>query len=183
MLLFIKNEKQVADSIINDFAADNNYRYQLYKDLIRLDASAFFPAQYKNQLDLATSKLFNSSDYNKPDSIVFIAKKELKWAAADGFIYFFKYKRRKNDDWKLATVGLIQKDSTQFEFKGPGRRRGSDFKLDFTEFANERFKENEPLEDQLNKRIRQLIYAKRPSAKNFYKPGEEEYDYSDLAND
>lgn len=180
MLLFIKNERPVADSIINDFAADNNYRYELYEDLSRLDASHRFPARHKNQLDLAISKLLNSNEYNKPDSVVFLAKKGLKWDGADGLIYFFKYKRKKSDDWKLATVGLIQKDSAQFEFRRPGKRLGYDFNLDFTEFSNERVKENEPLEEQLNIRLRKLTYAKRPSAKEFYK-SEEAYDYSDLS--
>jgi uncharacterized protein YbaP (TraB family) len=173
MLLFIRNEKQVPDSIINSFAADDNYRYDLYKDLNKLYKPNLFPSRYKNHLDLATSKLFNSSEYNKPDSIVFLAKKPLHWVNKDGLIYFFKFKRKKDDDWKIASVGLVQKDSTLFEFKNP-KGRAYNYELDFTEFSNERLKDDEPIDDQLEQRLKKLVYAKRPGAKEFYKSDVEE---------
>jgi hypothetical protein len=175
MLLFIKNERQVPDSLVNEFAADVQYRYQLYKDLNQLGASQLFPGRYKNQLDLARGKLFAFTEYDKPDSVVFLKKQPVQWANADGFIYFFKYRQKKDDDWKLATVGLVPKDSTKFEFDTGTKRDGND--LDFTEYSNERLKENEPLEEQINKRLKRLLYAKRPSAKEFYGVSEDRFDY------
>jgi hypothetical protein len=177
MLLFIRNKKQVPDSVINNFAIDDNYRYDLYKDLNKLNKPNLFPSRYKNHLDLATSKLFNSSEYNKPDSIVFLAKKPLHWAHKDGLVYFFKFKRKKDDDWKIASVGLLQKDSMSFEFKNP-KGRAYNYELDFTEFSNERLKDDEPIDEQLEQRLKKLVYAKRPGAKEFYKiDDEEEPDY------
>jgi len=177
MLLFLRNQKTVPDSVIYNFASDDNYRYDLYKDLNKLNKPNLFPPRYKNHLDLATSKLFNSSEYNKPDSIVFLSSIPLHWANKDGFVYFFKFKRKKDDDWKIASVGLIPKDSTLFEFKST-KERAYSFEFDFTEFSNERLKDDEPIDDQLEQRLKKLMYTKRPGAKEFYKPEvEEDSDY------
>jgi len=173
MLLFIRNEKKLPDSIIYNFAANDDYRYDLYNDLSRLKKLNLFPSQYKNQLNLATSKLYNSSEYNKPDSIVFLETLPLQWSKKDGLVYFFKYKRKKDDVWKIASVGLLHKDSTQFEFKKEGGR-AYNFDLDFTEFSDLRFREDDLMSEQLQKRLKEMMYAKRSSAKEFYQNKEDE---------
>ena len=176
MLLFIRNGKAVPDSIVNYFAADDEYRYDLYKDLTRLNKFLFFPARYNNHLNLAKSKLLNSSEYNKPDTIAFLKEMPLQWANKDGLVYFFKYKRKKDDAWKIASVGLAQKDTGKFEFKNE-KGRAYNSELDFTEFSDEKFSDEESLETQLQKRIKKMIYAKRSSAKEFFKDDEDEFTY------
>jgi hypothetical protein len=175
-LLFIRNGKSVADSILNYFAADNNYRYELYTDLKDLNKQNLFPAKYNNQADLALSKLYNEANYNKPDTIAFLAKRSLTWANKEGQIYFFNYKRKKDDGWKIASVGLIQKDNTAFEFKKE-KKHSDNYDLDFTRLSETKLKEDEPLEEQVNKRLKELVYSKRPSAKEFYK-NEDDSDFS-----
>jgi hypothetical protein len=176
MLLFIRNGKQVPDSMVHFFAANDDFRYDLYNDLARLKKPALFPQRYNNHLDLAISKLLNASDYDKPDTISFIDQLPLKWANKEGLLYFFKYKRKKDDNWKIATVGLIQKDLNKFEFEKP-KNRSYNFDLDFTEFSNVKFNEGDPTEEQLQKRLKQLLYAKRSSSKEFYK-GDESFEDS-----
>jgi hypothetical protein len=172
-LLFLRNGKTVADSIISSYAADKEYRYELYNDLKDLKKQSFFPAKYNNQMDLALSKLYNEAEYDKPDTIAFLSKKPLAWANKEGFVYFFKYKQKKDDEWKIASVGLVQKDSTAFEFEKQ-KRRADNYILDFTSLSDTKLKEDEPVEDQLNKRLKQLTYSKRASAKEFYQKDEDE---------
>ena len=95
----------------------------------------------------------------------------MKWANKEGLLYFFKYKRKKDDNWKIATVGLIQKNLNKFEFEKQ-KNRSYNFDLDFTEFSNVKFNEGDPTEEQLQKRLKQLVYAKRSSSKEFYKGAE-----------
>ena len=173
MLLFIRNEKPVADSIIHFFAADDDFRYTLYNDLSKLQKLSLFPAQYNNHLDLAKGKLFNSSEYNKPDTIAFLKALPLQWAGKDGLVYFFKYKRKKDDAWKIVSVGLVQNDPSKFDFEQE-RRRAYHHELDFTEFSDGKLLEEEPLDPQLQKRIKKMIYARRESAKEFYKDEDDE---------
>lgn len=177
-LLILRKGKSVADSILNYFAADNNYRYELFNDLKDLNKQLLFPAKYNNQMDLALGKLYDESEYNKPDTIVFLSKKPLTWSGKEGVIYFFKYKKKKEDAWKIASVGLLQKDSTAFEFNRE-KRRAANYDLDFTGFSDTKLSDDEPVENQVNKRLRELIYSKRSSAKEFYKNEEDgEFTYS-----
>lgn len=173
MLLFIRNSKPVPDSTLNYFAADDDYRYDLYKDLNRVNKGSLFPVRYNNHLDLAKSKLFNSSEYNKPDTVSFLRELPLQWANRDGFVYFFKYKRKKDDAWKIASVGLVQKNPQNFEFRNE-KGRAFNYEMNFTEFSDEKLADDEPLEPQLQKRIKKMVYAKRESAKEFYKDNEED---------
>ena len=46
--------------------------------------------------------------------------------------------------------------------------------MNFTEFSDEKLADDEPLEPQLQKRIKKMVYAKRESAKEFYKDNEED---------
>lgn len=172
-LLFLRNNRSVADSIINFYAAEKEYRYELYNDLKDLNKQTLFPVTYNNQVDLALSKLYDDAKYHKPDTMVFVAKKPLYWAGKEGFVYFFKYKRNKEDVWKIASAGLLQKNDNAFEFEKQ-RSRVDNFNLDFTSLSDTKLKEDEPVDDQLNKRLRQLIYSKRSSAKEFYRDDEDE---------
>jgi hypothetical protein len=176
--LFLRSGKPVADSILNYYAADNEYRYELYTDLKMIDKLALFPAKYKNQSDLALSKLYNEAEYNKPDTIAFITKKQLTWAAKEGVVYFFKYKKKKEEGWKIASVGLLQKDTGAFEFE-KAKKRSDNFNLDFTGLSDTKLIEDESVEEQITKKMKELIYSKRSSAKEFYQNEEEsEFAYS-----
>lgn len=182
LLLFLRNGKTVADSILFLFAASDEYRYDLYKDLHRLKKLSFFPARYNNHVDLAKSKLVNSSKYQTPDTIAFLNHLPLNWAGKEGLVYFFKYKRKKDDAWKIASAGLVPIEEAKFEFEMPQNRRVV-YDLDFTEFSDMRFNEEKALEPQLYKRLKQLIYSKKSSAKKFYMNNEEaDSNFRDFSN-
>lgn len=165
MLLFIRHEKPVADSMLQFFASNDVYRYPLFVDLSGLKKALLFPSKYKNHIDLAKSKLRNTGIYNEPDSIVFLQRLPLQVAKKNGFVYFFKYRIKKEEaHWKIASVGLVPADATRFEFDEEGL-----YDYDFTVLSDVKLKEDEPVRDQLEKRLRQLMFTKHASAKQFYK--------------
>jgi len=180
MILLIRNSKPVSDSTLNYFAAMDDYRYTLYRDLKKLDRLKLFPAKYDNKTDLARSKLMDSKTYGRPDSVVFLDKLPANFKTEQGYIYFFKYKQRKDDVvWKLATVGLISKDPKHFEIEdGPfasGKNIGfknrfipSNESYDFTSFTDTKLTIDEVLSDQLDKELKIMLYSRRKSAKQFY---------------
>jgi len=140
---------------------------------------SIFPRQYNNHLDLAKSKIFSERTYDKPDSLVFADKLLADVNGKKGFIYFFKYKTKKDDaTWKLASVGLVPDDPKQFEFDDVKKDQGDRFfeynnysnssRYDFTSYSNTRIKLTESLGVQLNKELKRMIYSKRRSAKEFY---------------
>jgi len=174
MLLLIQNGQPVADSVLNYFAASDDYRYTLYNDLEECDQVGLFPKQYNSQLVLAKSKLINTKSYNRPDSIAYLDRLPAEFNSKQGLIYFFKYKEKKDDPlWKIATVGLLPKDTTQFEIKDGSSsdddyNDGTDDEYDFTSFTETKIIENEPVLTQLNTQLKKMLYSRRKSAKEFY---------------
>jgi hypothetical protein len=121
-LLLLRNNKPYPDSLLKYFASMDEYRYELYSDLYEIGKQDMFPAKYNNHLDLAKSCLLDKKSYGKPDSVVYLDRLHAEFKGKKGFIYFFKYKTKKDDlSWKLATVGLTPEDPKQFEFKEENR--------------------------------------------------------------
>jgi uncharacterized protein YbaP (TraB family) len=185
LLLLIANNKPYPDTLLKYFGSLDDYRYQLYSDLKKKKKLDKFPALYNNHLDLGKSSLLDSKSYGKPDSVVYVDRLKMEYKGMKGFIYFYKYKVKKDDlTWKLASVGLVPEDPKQFEFedsiaKSPllvnfERIASSRYsRYNFTEFTDTKLKEEEPQDAQLKKMLKKIVYSRRKSAKNFY---EEEKD-------
>jgi uncharacterized protein YbaP (TraB family) len=187
LLLMMKNDKLVPDSLLNYFAAMDDYRYTFYSDLDEIDQLKYFPSKYNNHIDLAKSKLLNSKSYGKPDSIVYLDKLPVEFRNKQGDIYFFKYKEKKDDiSWKLAISGLISKDPKKFEIKDEAfsltdiisgnNYWGNRNRYDFTSFTTSKLKDDEPIAQQLNKELKKILYSRRQSAKEFYNESKTDFD-------
>lgn len=192
MLLLLRNNKPYPDSLLNYFAAQDEYRYELYKELKDLRREAKFPTQYNNHLDLGKSKMLAEKTYDKPDTLVFVEKLPAEMKGRKGLMYFYKYKTKKDDaSWKLATVGLVPEDPGQFEFAKDDKKetnRYDDYddypgasRYDFTAFSDTKIRADEPLLSQLNKELKRMLYSRRKSAKEFYAKSDEDESYE--AND
>ena len=167
-MLLLRHKKQVPDTMLTFFAKLDDYRYDLYTDLKDDKKLHLFPTAYMKQVDLAKSKLIRmSNSYEKPDSIVFIDKLPVQHNDRKGFVYFFKYKKKKDDSsWNLASVGIIPADPKKFEFEE--KEYFEEIKYNFTDVSLSKIEEDEPLMDQLKKALKKLQYSKRNSAAEFY---------------
>jgi hypothetical protein len=139
------------------------------------DNLKLFPKRYNEKTGLAESKLLISKPYSKPDSIVYLDRLQTKYNSKRGYIYFFKYKEKKDDPtWKLATVGLLSLDPKEFEvkFTSPFHEypeTDEDWDLyNFTSFTESKFSDTESVPVQLNKELKKILYSRRNSAKEFY---------------
>ncbi|MEP7377240.1 MAG: TraB/GumN family protein [Chitinophagaceae bacterium] len=188
LLLLLRNNKPYPDSLLNFFAAMDEYRYELYKDLKELNKEAKFPRQYNNHLDLGRSKVLAEKTYDKPDTLVFVDKLPAEIKGRKGIVYFYKYKTKKDDaSWKLATVGLVPEDPKQFEFEKDDKKEADRFddyteysnisRYDLTSFTNTKIKTDEPLINQLNKQLKRMLYSRRKSAKEFYAKADDDESY------
>ncbi len=192
--LFLRHKIAVPDTLLAYFAKLDDYRYELFTDMKELKMLDKFPPAYKNQRDLATSKLFSSSNYSKPDSLVFMDSLPAVVNNKKGIVFFYKYKTKKDDAfWKLATVGLLSPDKNQFSYDdeedGDNERGYTAFiprwsfssnkeRIVFTEFTDEKIKEDVPVKEQMEKQLKKIVYSKRKSARMFYN---ERPDYPEAA--
>jgi len=161
-LLMLRNKKSVHDTLIEAVAALDNYRIQLYNNLEEARLLDKYPAKYKKQEDFARSMLQRNS-YNKPDSLIFLRKDSISYEGERGWLYFYKYKKAKDDtEWKIAVSGMqpFEQDKVIAKFEG--------YKRLFTDFTNEEYIDDASLTDQLPKIIKEMKYEKRSSSRSFY---------------
>ena len=177
MLLLLQKDKPVTDSIMGYFAAKDEYCYELYSDLKKYKKLDKFPGKYNNHFDLSRSKLIESKRYDKPDTVVYLGRLPATFKDKKGFVYFFRYKLKKDDDiWKLASVGLIMEDEKQFDFADDDSSEdysgyygyGIEPKGNFTGFSDTKIKDDEPIADQLREALKKLLYSAHKSGLRFY---------------
>ena len=134
---------------------------------------------YNNHIDLAKSKLLAKKSYDKPDSVVYLDRLDAQVKHRKGYIYFFKYKTKKDDaSWKIASVGLVPQDIKQFEFEEKEKKspeyssvydnNTGNSSYDVTAFTDTKLRPDEPVINQLKKQRKKLLYSVRKSAKEFY---------------
>jgi hypothetical protein len=175
------------------FASNDDYRYELYKELQDINQPGKFPVTSKNHIELAKSKLLYEHSYDRPDSVLYMDRLPATIRAKKGFVYFFKYRTKKDDlTWKIASVGLVPEDPLLFEFdlkptSSPQQyssyqsTQGSS-QYRFATFSDTRLKEDEPIVGQLERELKRILYARRKSAKEFFDKSQET-DYQEVTVD
>lgn len=155
--LLLRNNKPVADSILLNLAAEDRYRSKLYVRLEKIKRLDKFPAKYKNQLGIARSFLIADKNYSKVDSVIFIKKQPAAYLDKKGVVYFFKYRVKKDDEWKIGISGLQPEDEKSIS---------TDEKL--TSMTDKKIKKEESLDEQLMEQLKKILFNFHPAATNFY---------------
>jgi uncharacterized protein YbaP (TraB family) len=169
-LLLLRNKKEVPDSMLKYFATLDDYRYELYADLKEAGSLNLFPSSFNNQLQLAKGKLYDMSNgYNRPDSLVYLDKLPVQFKGRKGFVYFFKYKSKEENSWKIATVGMVPDDPKQFDFESNNENALQRRLNNFSEFTKAKLNNETALQPQLKKVLKKMLYSKRNSATQFYR--------------
>lgn len=184
MLLLLDHRLKIPDTLYSYFAALKEYRYRLFSDLKERKQDQLFPIKYRNHQQLALSKLYNENMYIKPDSIVFIKRLPAKVKNKKGFVYFYKYRLKEDEEtWKIATVGLVPEKETEIEFYGDTKekemlryiprymRYAVSDKNDMTGFSDETIDPEKTIDEQIQKLLKRKLIAQRPSGERFYEKG------------
>jgi len=161
-VLMLRNKKSVADSILTSLASDDKYRLSLYDQLEDAKLLDKFPAKYKNQYDLSRSILDGSVYYNKADTVVYLNKMQVTDSKNKGWLYFYKYKRSKDDkEWRIAYSGLQPADTSKIKTSFSG------YKNAFVDFSKEIYYA-ENLKETEQQLIKECLYSLRKSSSRFY---------------
>lgn len=111
----------VDNSIWTELAADNINRNYLYSKLERMERLDLFPTEYKTQNLMVESLLYDKKFNFEKDSMEFVMKKEIVLHSDTAYVYFYKSKTQKSDDWTLDYIGLQPLDQSKvnadYEFR------------------------------------------------------------------
>ena len=99
-------KETVNDSIWEFLAADLINRSYLYNSLKTIEKLDYFPEKYKTQNAISASILYGNNFNQETDSMVFLERKLINLQNDTGYVYFYKSKRKNEDDWVLDYIGL-----------------------------------------------------------------------------
>ena len=156
-VVLLRNNKPVADSILVALAAKDRTRGLLFTKLEKAKRLDRFPAKYKTQVEIARSYLLADKNYAKIDSVVFVSKQATAYNQKKGNVYFFKYRVKKEDDWKMGISGLQPENVKEVS---------SNDKLCF--MTDKKIKEGKSQNDQFQEQLKKILFSTHKSAKNFY---------------
>jgi hypothetical protein len=162
-ILLLRNHHPVPDSLFMNYAKLDQYRRELYQDLKEIKMTGKFPTQYKSQKEIAKSIFLSSSDRNeKFDTVAFIDKLPVTYKHQKGYVYFFKYKRMRDDvAWQVASVGMQPENPDQIDLKN------DDF-ISTSRREERKLETNKPVKEQIQTMLKEMLYAKHGSASSFY---------------
>ena len=156
-MLLLRTNKQVADSIVQSLAASDQYRSRLLKNLESIHREDQFPARYRNQLDITRSQLARNRGAEDFFAIEFVDKVIAQSKSEKGYVYFFRYKLNKDDDWQMGIGGLQPINLHEISSNDA-----------LVRLTNKKIKNGQPILEQFNVQLRKLLFSKHKSAASYY---------------
>jgi uncharacterized protein YbaP (TraB family) len=156
----LRHNQPVPDSLFTVFAASDKYRSELYKDLDEMNKLHKFPVAYKNQQAIARSMLMSAGGrYDRIDTMAYLDKLPVTYKGRKGYVYFFKYKRMRDDAvWQIALVGMQPEKPGEIDIDNK----------DFLAREEKKLDNDTPVKQQLQQILQEMVYSRRRSASMFY---------------
>jgi uncharacterized protein YbaP (TraB family) len=120
----IAHKIPVEENLWNYLAEDIVNKKYLYRKLKRINRLDLFPIQHKTQELMSKSLLYSSGFNFKKDSIELIEKRSVVTLKGEGYVYFFKTKKEKDDKWKIDYIGLQPSDEKEVSLDGSFEEKG-----------------------------------------------------------
>ncbi|RXK87142.1 TraB/GumN family protein [Filimonas effusa] len=157
----VSHQYAVPDSLWLSLAKRDNYRARLLKQLEKIKRTDLFPAIYNKQDVVAQAILLNDKRYEKFNAVELIEKRAVKLKEKEGYVYFFKYKLKKEDDWKLGISGMQPKDTLQVSSND-----------ELTRMTGKKIKQGDEAAEQLDDELRKLLFEQHDSGSYFFEDGD-----------
>ena len=157
ILLMLRNNIHVPDSLIFSMAANDKTRGHLYNKLVKNNLTYKFPLQFSNQLDLSRSYVTMENEYDRMDTVIYLSKLNTTYKGEQGNMYFFKYRIQQENDWKIAMSGPQPVNEMKIVSE-PIVSLLTEVKINETELITE----------QLATELKKILFTFYKSGRNFY---------------
>ena len=157
-ILLLKNKKNVPDSILLSLAKSDRYRAGFYEAIKKINLEEKFPIACRNQQEIAKSILVTDNGYNEMDSVQFVSSTTVDYDGSKGFVYFFKYRMKEEDEWKMGISGVQPLNKNEIN-----TLYGRTYKTHRKKINNE-----EELNVQFQNELNKMLILSHKSGRNFY---------------
>lgn len=169
-VLLLKYKKPLADSVLTNLAEKDDYRIKLYRSLEKAKLKDHFPTAYKSQEAIAKSFILRASETQKFADIKLVSKKKIQLKKKEGYVFFFKYKKKKDGEWLMGICGTQPVNEKEINSEYP------ELLLTAKKITTEKT-EMEQFEEELDK----LMLEMHPTASRFFEEPNK-YGYSDYGD-
>lgn len=166
--LMLVNKKHVLAEVWERIADEGKYRGKLYGTLKKEKRLDLFPAEFNNQTEIAKANLIAFSTFKKIDAMEFVARDTTTHQGEQNTVYYFKYRIKATDEWKMGISGLQPLNLNEIE---------ENYK--FTSLTQKRLLETEPILKQFKEQLQKLNFQNSYSGRYFFK---EEENYGRYGN-
>ncbi len=156
-VLLLKNNKPLPDSVLQSLSANEKYRALLLDRLEQIHRKDLFPAGAHNQEAMAKSVLLADQTADAFQKLQLIDRQLINTIVGKGYVYFFKYKFKAEDDWKIAISGL--QPLNQQEVSSNGK---------VVKLTGKKLTAKEPVADQLEEQLKKVLFSLHESAYGFF---------------
>ena len=160
--ILVKHDKKVTDSLLIAIAADDLHRVKLLAMLERQHRKDLFPVKYLKQEIVAKSVLLNDKNYHEFADIQLVSKRLMELKGQKGMVYLFRYKIKKEDDWKMGISGLQPVNNSEVSSND-----------NFVNLSDKKIRKNETETNQFNEQIKKLLFAAHKSGIKFFDNNDE----------
>jgi hypothetical protein len=155
--LMLANNKKIPDSLFTSIASQDRYSAKLLFMLREMNREELFPARYKKQELIAKSLLLNDKNYNEYAHIKLVYERIVELKGTTGNVYFFKYKIRKDDEWKIGISGLQ-----------PVNKKEVSNNDEIVKLTDKKLSSNEPELTQFDEQLKKILLARHKGGKKFF---------------
>jgi uncharacterized protein YbaP (TraB family) len=155
--LMLANNKKIPDSLFTSIASQDRYSAKLLFMLREMNREELFPARYKKQELIAKSLLLNDKNYNEYADIKLVYERIVELKGTTGNVYFFKYKIRKDDEWKIGISGMQ-----------PVNKKEVSNNDEIVKLTDKKLSSNEPELTQFDEQLKKILLARHKGGKKFF---------------
>ncbi len=163
--LMLKNKKPVPANVWARITVEEKYRGKLYGTLKEEKRLDLFPNEFKNQQEIAKSNLLAFSTFKKIAAVEYVGKDTTTYENELKTVYYFKYKVKSTDEWKIGISGLQPLNPNDMEEN-----------YRYISITQKRLIESEPIMKQFKEQLQKLDFQNSYSGKYFFNE-ENNYDY------
>jgi len=156
-ILLARNNIAVPDTVWQSLASKDKYRAVLYRKLSAINKENLFPKSAATQPLIAQALLLNDKNADKFQNCELVGKKLVNVKGQNGYVYFFKYKLNKDDDWKIGISGMQPVNIKEVSTND-----------DLTRMTGKKLAENKPDIIQYDEELKKLIFTRHKSAGYFF---------------
>ncbi len=166
-ILLLRHHRPLADSVLYTLAGLDQYRSLLLRRLKDIHREELFPKNFRTPLSMAASLMVRRKQNTEFEDVQYVDRTIVRFRNHQGYMYFFKYKVTKDDEWQIGLSGLQPLDPKEVYSGDEGIEDSED--EGFVKLTGKKIVPGTPVRQQFDKQLKRFLLSKRRDAGEFFR--------------